>query len=326
MNLCNPTKMNLNKFASIQHKFVFIGALIALFAMLLVPNLAFGAERSSWMSAIDPNVRVSQLTIPGTHDSACFNTQAATAVLAETQSWCIEDQLTNGIRAFDLRYSYDDGAFKIYHGNTWPFIYECYDRWRDHWYSPWKHLTLTGIFDKFQGFLKNHPDEFIIVNVQREKGEQGEKVDNALKAIYEKYGLFTTRTDDTEVAEVKGKIVLGNDFMQGLSGDSIYNRWEGTVDQKAEDLQQYFAMAPIAGKILNECKQSAIYTNLSWRKSSPLKGPICYASEVQEKIFKTNPFEYYNRDHVKSYGVVIYDFPSLQMCDWTISANDWAKK
>lgn len=315
-------------------------AICAMLTLVALPARAFAdGYQQDWMKSISDDAKISQLTIPGTHDSACYNTCAVTKEWAECQSWDIYDQLRNGIRALDLRYGYDDGDFGLYHGNVWPFIYTCYELYRDEWddLAP-KVLTLDGELYKLSQFLKDHPNEFIIINVQRENDDSGDAVNEALNKLYEKYNVYTRRNNSTTVGEVRGRIVLGNDFMQGVDEHGPYNRYQGSVEEKVSDLHQVFDEAPTTYLGDSEpITQKVIYTNLSWRAGvfSLNRGPIYYARMIQKEFFYGNRFDYGSArvplggsgsyvDIGKAFGVVLYDYPTNQIIDWTIGANKWA--
>ena len=301
-------------------------ALVALAMLFLPAKQSYAVDREHWMSQLDQNLKVSQLTIPGTHDSATFWLKGAMCDMAQCQSRTFEEQLSAGIRAFDLRYDYDSGKFTMYHGDTQPFSYVCHERNSD------KELRIDDVLNKFSTFLKTHSNEFIIINMQRERGTSGKVVDDALQAMYKKYNVYQNRTNYTTISDVKGKIVLGSDFMQSPGENSPYNRYKGSVQQKINDMKEVFSTAPLTSKKdASAIIQKVTYTNLSWRfelDSPATYGPSDYAKRVHERFFNDNPFQKYQTskaDEHRAYGVVLYDYPSDKMLDETIEANDWAK-
>lgn len=109
------------------------------------------ATGNNWITPLDDNIYVSQLSIPGTHDAA---TSGCSLSQGRCQSYTITEQLNMGIRAFDLRPSLDTrlnlgitvtGLGDIYHG-----------------------LNSTGVsmgdaMTYFDSYLKNNPKEFVII-------------------------------------------------------------------------------------------------------------------------------------------------------------------
>ncbi|KAF7311951.1 PLC-like phosphodiesterase [Mycena indigotica] len=68
---------------------------------------------SSWMAHLSDSLLLSQLSIPGSHDSASVTIVPFTA----TQDLSITDQLSMGIRFFDLRCTIVDNVLEMYHGS-----------------------------------------------------------------------------------------------------------------------------------------------------------------------------------------------------------------
>ncbi len=71
------------------------------------------------MSALPNDIKISRLSIPGTHDSATHfsipgKIQAEFA--SKCQSWSIYNQLMAGIRFLDMRVCYDDRDLYMAHG------------------------------------------------------------------------------------------------------------------------------------------------------------------------------------------------------------------
>lgn len=262
---------------------------------------------SDWQSTLDDTTPISHLTIPGTHNSSAFNIYNWSIIKdrAECQSINLEDQLESGIRAFDLRYRYEYSKFYLYHGS-----YACND-------SDNTQLNLNKVFDKFNDYLKAHPNEFILVNLQKEAGDYNM---NALNQLKHNYSVFSGFSYQTKVSEVRGKIVDASGYMQNASG--IYNTWNTTVDGKVSDLKNVFSAAPAVDKNTSSfIDQKVTYTNIAFQSSALFKTPKSYASEVRKYFLDANPFSAYGQ---KAYGIVMYDYPTQQVIDYTVSANDWA--
>ena len=70
-----------------------------------------------WMSEIPDSRRLSELSIPESHDTmAAFSMGDITGALCETQSLDLRTQLEAGIRSLDIRLERIDGKLKLYHG------------------------------------------------------------------------------------------------------------------------------------------------------------------------------------------------------------------
>lgn len=104
-------------------------------------------DRSNWMAALPGRAPLRSLSIPGTHDSGT----KGFSWNAECQRYSIKDQLSLGVRAFDLRPGVDGNRLIIYHGS-----------------STHGSETLGSIFDTYVSFLEAHPGEFLIVFLKQE--------------------------------------------------------------------------------------------------------------------------------------------------------------
>jgi hypothetical protein len=67
----------------------------------------------NWMGHLPGSKLLSQLTIPGTHDTGTY--KGAGGVLAQCQTMSIADQLAAGIRSLDMRCGQIGNTFEIYH-------------------------------------------------------------------------------------------------------------------------------------------------------------------------------------------------------------------
>lgn len=288
---------------------IFVCTILFFLALVLLPVKGAYATsgQSDWQTSLDNSTPVSHLTIPGTHNAAAFNIYnwAIIKDRAECQSANLESQLASGVRAFDLRYTYEYGKFWLYHGS-----YACND-------SDNTQLNLNKVFEKFNAFLKAHPNEFILVNLQKEGGSYNS---TALDQVKYQYGVYSGYSFQTKVSDVRGKIVDASGYMQSASG--IYNTWNNTVDGKVSDLKNVFSQAPYINKnYTGYIDQKVTYTNIAFQSSALFKTPKSYAEEVRKYFLNANPFASYGQ---KAYGIVMYDYPTQEVIDYTVSANDWA--
>lgn len=144
--------------------------------ILNLPNLPSPVS-NNWITPLDNDILVSQLSIPGTHDAAASNTSmdlamqsglgslvanAAQAVIGEvglTQAISIEEQWELGIRAFDFRPAYSNRSdltgLVIWHG-----LVVCTD-------SDGNAVTLDGAVNTLLGKMSG-TEEFAVVVMRHE--------------------------------------------------------------------------------------------------------------------------------------------------------------
>eukprot|EP01130_Rhizamoeba_saxonica_P011134 TRINITY_DN4610_c0_g2_i1.p1 TRINITY_DN4610_c0_g2~~TRINITY_DN4610_c0_g2_i1.p1 ORF type:complete len:582 (-),score=125.66 TRINITY_DN4610_c0_g2_i1:26-1771(-) len=168
-------------------------------------------ESTNWMSYIDDQKLISQITIPGTHDSGATNGGDA----FETQDWNISEQLQNGIRYFDIRIRQADDQFYIHHE------------------AHYMGITLDNVVDYFMEFLNANPSETVLMSLKKEyKPENNHK--RFLELLQQKFDdytdtwkkypsnsnneLFVLNDSISRMADVRKKIVVLKRFSEGNMG------------------------------------------------------------------------------------------------------------
>jgi 1-phosphatidylinositol phosphodiesterase len=143
------------------------------------------------MASLPDTRGLSELSIPGSHDSgARFEPYPG---LAKTQSLTIADQLTAGIRYFDMRCRNFDDQFLIYHG---PID---------------QNQTFDDVLSTMSSFLDAHPHETLIMSVKEEVASQG-----ATMTFEQVFDGYVASSPDRwylspavpQLGDVRGKIVL----------------------------------------------------------------------------------------------------------------------
>lgn len=166
-----------------------------------------------WMSYVDGNKYLDELSIPGTHDSSTCSVDNDTepqTSLAKCQQDYIPTQLLEGIRYFDIRLGKDGKKNDpgIDHGI-------CYLLKKDGGF-----MHLSDVIGYFKTFLSENPSEALIMLVSRGNDEAtDESITTAFgKVLDENPDLFYTSSRVPTLGEVRGKIVLLRRFR--LAGDS----------------------------------------------------------------------------------------------------------
>ena len=103
---------------------------------------------NNWITPLDDNIYVSQLSIPGTHDAATGD--GTTFSIGKTQELTLDKQFEIGIRAFDLRPAVSDGDLILCHGAV---------ATKFNW---------DQVMERFKYYLSEHPGEFIIAFIRHE--------------------------------------------------------------------------------------------------------------------------------------------------------------
>lgn len=164
-----------------------------------------------WMSHVDDDKYLDELSIPGTHDSGTCSVDNDTepqTSLAKCQQDYIPTQLLEGIRYFDIRLGKGDNP-GIDHGI-------CYLLKKDG-----NFLHLSDVIGYFKTFLSENPTEALIMLASRGNDEAtDESLTTAFaKVMDENPNLFYTSSHVPTLKEVRGKIVLLRRFR--LVGSSV---------------------------------------------------------------------------------------------------------
>lgn len=153
---------------------------------------------NAWMKNIPGTTFASQISIPGTHDSATAEgwSTAATITGAASMSTCqdktIDEQLAAGVRGFDIRPGLSSSTWYCNHG------------------AHQTKLKLADCFNKFRTFLTNNPSEFIVIHIFH--GGSGDW-SNSNKVSFRKFlsgysDILANFRRDYTVDDLRGKILI----------------------------------------------------------------------------------------------------------------------
>lgn len=151
----------------------------------------------NWLQTVPDNVYVSQLSIPGTHESSALYEGLSNT--AKCQNLDIDKQLEIGVRYLDIRCRHFKNKFTIHHGP----IYQ--------------HKNFSDVLSICKKFLQENPSEFIFMSIKDE--HTAEENNRYFYQTFEEYvtneanGLFFTEDRIPTLGEVRGKIILIRRFV-----------------------------------------------------------------------------------------------------------------
>ena len=206
---------------------------------------------SDWMSVILDNTKLTEITMPGTHDSCArkFKNDWMVSSVSKCQGLNITEQLNAGVRFLDVRCEVDASTYsvKTVHGST--------DCWDDNDY-----LYLDYVFQMLYTWLDAHPSETVLVSIKEDDGNNG--VPSFTNAIYEYihgygqgkyfYGSDYNYNDYWYLGKsvptlgaVRGKCVLFNRFDQYIGSEGsqgvVVDENESGQKIKYNDMEGDFA-------------------------------------------------------------------------------------
>ncbi len=153
-------------------------------------NTPAGYTNTDWMKHLPDNTLISEVSIPGTHDTMALHG----GIIPQTQVLDVKSQLEMGIR-------YLDGRFTLKNGELWGY----------HGIIP-QHVSFAQFFDTVTEFLDQHPSEVLFIGMQNEGGIHShaqEFYETFLKSLAPyKDKNFIPGTNNFTVAEGRGKFIF----------------------------------------------------------------------------------------------------------------------
>lgn len=223
-------------------KKLFSFALILALMLVLAPSapaesgLAYRHDKTAvannpvWMAALPDDVRITEVSVPGTHDSMAYQGVTLLSDIVLTQSMTLEQQLASGIRFLDIRLDHEGSKFVIRHT-----IFNL-------------NASFDDVLNTVRRFLKQHPSETVLMRVRQENERVSERKMAELLTAYcereENRGLFYDGGSYCPtVGELRGKIFLLRedipaefgtdydyahiqDYFELRSNWDLYNKWE----------------------------------------------------------------------------------------------------
>lgn len=209
------------------------------------------AELSSWMSMIEDDTLLTELVIPGSHDSGTKGMN----LFAETQDKTYLEQLERGFRYFDTRVMYTGGEFYMYH-------------------SVKGEMKYSQVLEDVKAFLDENPTETVILDFQWTEGGNDKGIFDMLE---EKLG--------DKLINVEGESAL--EFVKALTLGEARGKCLIFVGQNESNLDRPYQIA--RDKDSEEREGSALrsYYNASYNRSSSQKYIEKYIPEYIE-MFKNS--------------------------------------
>jgi 1-phosphatidylinositol phosphodiesterase len=312
-----------------------------------------GATHTGWMANIPDELRLSELSIPGTHDTGAYEFGGDIAL---AQSMNVSNQLNAGIRAMDIRLKIDDGELMVYHG-----------------IAPQGLDFDADVLDTVTSFLAAHPSETVLMRIKDEDAPPAtdgfdELVIQTLNS-YSSY-VYQGSSDNPTLGEVRGKIVVLQNFSSSFD---IGIPWSSLSIQDEFDLDTNWDLAWKWGQVKdhfatanNNVNYLTIHVNFTSAAnggfpyffasghSSPqtgaprlltgyTRGVIDTCADYPDKCIDEFPsvncfagtcsvafeginilaMDYLNAGNVRRAGIVMSDFPGHGLVEAIINLNPW---
>ncbi len=285
-----------------------------------------------WMSALSDGLKLTQINMPGTHDStACY---ATFSLISKTQSLTVAGQLNAGVRFFDFRFSLVNGVFKAMHG-----IARC-KKGRCLFAA---NLTADDVVADCVEFVKSNPSETVLFMLRDTTGSKDFFSEFYSRYIQTNPQLWYLENRIPLLGEVRGKIVLlrsvdtnntifndtnsGIDFRTPYIGSRFVDDWK-TGDIRSLETGESYAKIFVQDsyKVEGRKKWGTVKRfleqpldcdnfNLCLTSCTGLKCPYINAKIINKKLMD---FDFCKG---RVYGIISMDFISALHCQRIIATN-----
>ena len=258
---------------------------------------------SKWMKRLPQNVLLSNLSIPGTHDSGALHNGLSFG-FARCQTLTLREQLDSGVRFLDIRCRHQRDRFQIYHG----IINQ--------------RISFAQVIRVCEEFLDDNPNEILLMSVKEESTSEEITRDFQATFIAEiapSRDRWCIAEVNPSVGDVRGRIVLVDRVgkLGGLDWNkmNLQDDYQALPEIKKQKIAKHFdaAMGDGSGQwFLNYCSGTV---------PSRLINPESYATQI-------NPFllEQIKARQGHRLGVVIMDFPSQEIIEAIVMSNRFLRE
>ena len=259
----------------------------------------------NWMKEIPDNIKISELTIPGTHDSCTYQIKGLGILVsfaAKTQSWNLEEQMKAGLRYFDIRLRSYNNTLHCFHGPI--------DLGQ----------TFDSILKTSSSFINANKSEGLIMQIVSEYDDKD--CTKSMEQMYQEYtkgykNMIIEYNNEKipTMGEIRGKLFFIK-IMKGstshISHFHIQNSWScNTIQQigkKIKKIRTQFQRATVS----KENRTGDFFLNyLSSSSDYIMMSPLAAAKKCNKIAF----------DYKGRMGIVLADFPGEGLIEYLILQN-----
>lgn len=297
-----------------------------------------------WMTALRDDTKLSELSIPGTHDTMSFHG----GDIVQTQSLSLANQLRSGVRVLDIRCRHIENTFAIHHG---PVFQKAF---------------FGDVVNAVSQFLAENPGETVLMRIKEEhKPERNsETFEETFRNRYwipNESRFWHPTSDNPTLGQLRGKIIVLQNFTAdqtyGIKYDSLiiqdkyklsdnwalYDKWtavkrhlreanSGNIDSTYVNYLSgsggsfpYFVASGHSSKGTGAPRLATGRTTPGWKDSWPDFPRVDCVIGICTIAFEgTNVLAYQRigKDYARRVGIVMADFPGPGLIDRIIKLND----
>uniref|UniRef100_A0A671L471 1-phosphatidylinositol phosphodiesterase-like n=2 Tax=Sinocyclocheilus anshuiensis TaxID=1608454 RepID=A0A671L471_9TELE len=247
-----------------------------------------------WMETLDDEKLISDITLPGTHESLALHG----GFIAKCQAWSLEDQLKAGIRFFDFRVFPLGKNLLIMHGPIYQYA------------------TLKNALETIKTFLSKYKSETVLVRVKPVLFLKN-KVPLLVENMAKNYPDCWTEETIPNIGQVRGKIVFvqKNAIRLGIrlyETDKHNDYIVTNVEKKKETIIKH-----LNDTTYEQYRAGCVVLNYSSGTGIPRLSldinPKSLAKQINPWLYKHLDNESKKTNPKPCFGVIAMDFPGLDL-------------
>lgn len=284
---------------------VVLVSLIAVFALVPINK---NYDSVAWMKDVKDEVKITELSIPGTHDSGAMH--SFLDVSGKCQDLNILNQLNIGVRFLDIRLQLVNDKLNVVHS----FVDQG--------------LTFDNVLKDLNSFLNNNESEFIIMSLKEDADSKNSSVDfdDTLISVLKENKRIKLENLPETLGEARGNIYILNRFTDEELGIQAYSGWLDSTSFELGNLyvQDNYCIKDVNIKI-EDIKRTIEFSNN--KDKLVLNFTSCYLDDAFPPTYaatacKTiNDWLLENINNDNHLGIMIIDFATKELVESIYKRN-----
>lgn len=274
------------------------------------------AHPQNWMNYLPDSALITNINIPGTHDSGTAKVTMCTDGYAKCQSKSITEQLNSGVRYLDLRVN-ENGL--INHGGI-----AC----RKSFFSK---LYIGDIENYVSNFLRSNPSETVILQVKSEGGGNCANIINSNLTNSDLYHRNNKNIEELTLGEVRGKFMIFS-RQQGVNDAYNYYSWDDNTsfDEIWLDSKKGYLQDKYESSIANKKEIIDDFYGRIWQNNNAIKELVVNFTSFSQAPITLNFLypdvnnymsEFVSANSNKKLGIVLMDNPDNRLIEKIYKTN-----
>lgn len=253
----------------------------------------------SWMAGIPDGFLLSDVTMPGTHNTMALHG----GHIAECQSWTLASQLRAGVRFLDIRVRHVKGNLTIHHGVSY------------------QRAHFGHVLEGVANFLHEYPTETVLMRLREEFSETYDIYGAVVNYIhrYAHWDLLWHSRQTPTMGQARGKLIV----LQEFSGPDLGMRYRSLdiaddwsvptllhLEDKWQSVYDHLEAAPVGNKaqmFLTYASGAGVFTY-----------PSLIAQRINRRLFSYLEAKMGQKPR---FGIITMDYPAAPLLQMIIDFN-----